>query len=90
MDPRLDKIRKLMALALDNPSEEESRSAALKAVRLMRDYDCVVSIERVQPAQGYAGSWNTTPPAWSCQPEQAVNMDEQYQRIMNDLFGRRP
>lgn len=48
LDPRLDKIRKLMALALNNPNEEEARSAALKAVQMMTDLACTISLS--QPA----------------------------------------
>lgn len=44
----LDKIRKLMALALRNPNEEEARSAALKAVRLISDHG--FAIGRTAPA----------------------------------------
>lgn len=36
MADELDKIRKLMALALNNPNAEEARSAALKAVQLIQ------------------------------------------------------
>lgn len=48
MSDVLEKIRKLMALALNNPSGEEARSAALKAVQLLRDHDVVLAL----PAPG--------------------------------------
>lgn len=35
-DP-LDTVTKLIALALNNPNEEEARSAALKAVKMIRE-----------------------------------------------------
>jgi len=36
-DDVIEKIGKLMALALNNPNEEEARSAAMKAVRLIKE-----------------------------------------------------
>jgi hypothetical protein len=41
-DPILDKIRKLMALALHNPNVEEARSAAMKAVQLIAEHQFAV------------------------------------------------
>lgn len=47
LDPRLDKIRKLIALATNNPNEEEARSAALKAIQLMVEHDVDITLPAV-------------------------------------------
>ena len=43
MDKVLDKVRKLLALAGNNPSEKEARAAALKAQKLIAQYNLVLS-----------------------------------------------
>jgi hypothetical protein len=56
----INKINKLMALALNNPSEEEARSAALKAVRLIAEHKAVVSLPA--PKQPLSAWWSQPPP----------------------------
>lgn len=46
----LDRIEKLVALALNNPNEEEARSAALKALQMMREHKATITMPRPQPA----------------------------------------
>lgn len=43
MDKMLDKVRKLLALAGNNPSEKEAQAAALKAQKLIAQYNLVLS-----------------------------------------------
>ena len=43
MDKVLDKVRKLLALAGNNPSEKEAQAAALKAQKLIAQYNLVLS-----------------------------------------------
>lgn len=43
VDKVLEKVRKLFALAGNNPSEEEAKSAALKAQKLMAEYNLTIS-----------------------------------------------
>lgn len=42
MDKMLDKVRKLLALAGNNPSEKEAQAAALKAQKLIAQYNLVL------------------------------------------------
>lgn len=42
-----DLLKKLLALALHNPSEEEARSAAMAACRLIQDRNITIGGERV-------------------------------------------
>lgn len=44
MNSKLDKVRKLIALAVSTKSEHEARTAALSAIRLMTDEGFVVSL----------------------------------------------
>lgn len=45
MDKMIDKVRKLLALAGNNPSEEEAQAAALKAQKLIAQYNLDMSKE---------------------------------------------
>jgi hypothetical protein len=53
MDPRLDRILKLLALATKNPNVEEARSAAVKCLELMVEHGVVITLPapKVSPAQ---------------------------------------
>jgi hypothetical protein len=53
MADALDTVNKLMALALNNPNAEEARSAALKAVQMIREHKlsvCRVTLTQTPPA----------------------------------------
>jgi hypothetical protein len=78
LDPRLDKIRKLMALALNNSNEEEARSAALKAVQMMTDLACTISLS--QPQQ---------PPAPTQMPQQPPfdAARNNYEEMLRNQYG---
>lgn len=70
MVDELDKIQKLIALAMDNPSAEESRSAALKAVALIvehnvtlegkgaRTFDTINTKKTYRPDQEFDEFWS--------------------------------
>lgn len=70
MADTLDTIQKLIALAMDNPSAEESRSAALKAVALIvehnitlegrgaRTFDTVNTKKTYRPDQEFDAFWS--------------------------------
>lgn len=69
----LDLLRKLLALALHNPSEEEARSAAMAAVKLIEEKNITLGGERVtmpvrewtKPSQDFEDTWaemNKKPP----------------------------
>jgi uncharacterized protein DUF2786 len=66
MDPRLDRILKLIRLATNNPSDEEARAAALKAVQLMVEHRVFLSLE--------------APPAAPIPPPRAPQSYEDYMR----------
>ena len=48
-DPRIERVMKLVRLALHNPNEEEARSAALKALTLMNEHRMVLSLPQTPP-----------------------------------------
>jgi hypothetical protein len=47
MADALDTVKKLMALALNNPNAEEARSAALKAVQMIRAHGIILQLHQV-------------------------------------------
>lgn len=49
MADTLDRINKLIALALNNPNEEEARSAAMAAVKSIRENSIVLSEKPTAP-----------------------------------------
>lgn len=52
----IEKIRKLLALALSNPNEEEARSAAMKAAEMIRDNNITLGgITVTQPVKNWQG-----------------------------------
>jgi hypothetical protein len=52
----IEKIRKLLALALSNPNEEEARSAAMKAAEMIRDNNITLGgITVTQPVRNWQG-----------------------------------
>jgi dipeptidase len=82
IDPRLAKIQKLIALALSNPSAEEARSAALKAVQMMTDLECKISLPGA-PAQAPP---QTFPPFYEEQARAYARYQQQHQQNMQSQW----
>lgn len=52
MSGPLDRIEKMMRLALHNPNEEEARSAAMKCLQLMAEHNATITLPvSAQPKQ---------------------------------------
>lgn len=77
-DKILDRIDKLIALATNNPNEEEARTAAMQAVKLIREHSCSIALAaHEQPRAPSYPFWNPTPKApWSQQGQQNAYEDE--------------
>jgi len=77
----LDKVLDLIALALDgNPNQEESRNAALTAVKLIRKHDLLISSVEVKRAR-------RTPGQVSAQKTQRL-AEEWANRVVSDLVKK--
>lgn len=76
----IERITKLIRLAAHNPNEEEARSAALLACKLMTEHKVQVRITRA-PQPGAGGPPPPTPPA----PPGSMSFDE-FMRMRDEVF----
>lgn len=84
-DSHRDRVEKLVALALNNPSEHEAASAALAACRLIREYKMLESPSfqaPTEPSDAYR-QWADPPSGYNYQPHwyQSTKAQEDFARI---------
>lgn len=86
-DP-LDLAKKLMALALNNPNEQEARSAALKAVQVIHEHkllDRPAAIHEFSLGDLFRNAQPYQPPPYQPSPS---NYAGNYDPYWNQVFAR--
>jgi hypothetical protein len=92
MADALDTVNKLMALALNNPNVEEARSAALKAVQMIREHKlsvCRVTLTQTPPAPNRSPYDIFTQQMWE-QAQRAQQHYRQQQPIEYEPYWTKP
>lgn len=77
-------IEKLMRLALNNPNDEEARSAAMKCLRLMAEHNATITLPQPMPTSSQS---NLTYDMLRDLMNQQQAAQNQQQNYYNNAFG---
>jgi hypothetical protein len=94
MADALDTVNKLMALALNNPNVEEARSAALKAVQMIREHKLVVArqggLQYLAPAGNQQSAYDMFTQQMYEQAQRAAKRQQQRSPIYYEQYWTAP